>query len=184
MDYNSVFIPAREILSIQKIILKSRDIDKVFGFDDSQYDLAKALQLMPSVDDGDVLNSSKKQLQDMMNGTIELDANTNKWQYINNGIAFTIGTASEGIRKLGMLERLIDNHYISSDSIVFIDEIEAGLHPSAIVKLIEVIDELVEKTNLQFFISSPVSRSTLGSLESLRIQGFWALILSGKMTGS
>lgn len=36
---NSIFIPAKEVLSLFGIILKSREIDKVFGFDDTYYDL-------------------------------------------------------------------------------------------------------------------------------------------------
>ena len=42
---NSIFLPPKEVLSLQHIILKSRDLDKDFGFDDTYYDLAKALRL-------------------------------------------------------------------------------------------------------------------------------------------
>ena len=153
IDYNSAFIPAREVFSIQKTILRSRDIDKVFGFDDSQYDLAKALQLIPSGREK-IEDEPYKQLQDIMEGTIQLDAKSDKWQYVKDGVSFAIGTASDGIRKLGMLERLLENGYISNDSIVFIDEIEAGLHPSAIIQLLDIIARLVDRTNMQFFISS------------------------------
>ena len=52
---------------------------------------------------------SKKQLQDIMEGTIQLDAKSDKWQYVKDGVSFAIGTASDGIRKLGMLERLLEN---------------------------------------------------------------------------
>lgn len=45
---NSIFIPAKEVLSLFSVILKSREIDKVFGFDDTYYDLAKALRISPS----------------------------------------------------------------------------------------------------------------------------------------
>lgn len=42
-DITSIFIPAKEVLSLFSVILKSREIDKSFGFDDTYYDLAKAL---------------------------------------------------------------------------------------------------------------------------------------------
>ena len=45
---NSVFIPAKEVLSLFSVILKSREIDKSFGFDDTYYDLVKALRIAPS----------------------------------------------------------------------------------------------------------------------------------------
>jgi len=44
---NSIFLPAKEVLSLFHIILKSREQDKVFGFDDTYLDLAKALHQSP-----------------------------------------------------------------------------------------------------------------------------------------
>ena len=153
LDYNSVFIPAREVFSIQKIILRSRDIERLFGFDDSQYDLARALQLMPERYEIKYSQSYEK-LREMMGGTIEFNKEDSRWKYIRNGSVYTIGTASDGIRKLGMLERLIENGYISDNSIIFIDEIEAGLHPSAIIELLDILEDLVLNSNIQIFISS------------------------------
>ena len=40
----SIFIPAKEVLSLFQIILKSREQDSMFGFDDTYLDLVKALQ--------------------------------------------------------------------------------------------------------------------------------------------
>ena len=40
---NSIFIPAKEVLSLYSVILKSREVDHSFGFDDTYYDLVKAL---------------------------------------------------------------------------------------------------------------------------------------------
>lgn len=45
---NSIFIPAKEVLSLFSVILKSREVDRVFGFDDTYYDLVKALGISPS----------------------------------------------------------------------------------------------------------------------------------------
>jgi energy-coupling factor transporter ATP-binding protein EcfA2 len=45
---NSIFLPAKEVLSLHHLILKSRDQEKLFGFDDTYLDLAKALQGRPS----------------------------------------------------------------------------------------------------------------------------------------
>lgn len=43
-DDNSIYLPAKEVLSILHIILDSRDHSKWFGFDDTYLDLAKALR--------------------------------------------------------------------------------------------------------------------------------------------
>ncbi|MFK5970006.1 MAG: hypothetical protein QM487_07820 [Candidatus Marithrix sp.] len=44
---NSIFIPAKEVLSLFSIIKKSRLIDKTFGFDDTYLDLVIALEQEP-----------------------------------------------------------------------------------------------------------------------------------------
>ena len=41
---NSIYLPAKEVLSLHQIILKSREQDKIFGFDDTYLDLARALR--------------------------------------------------------------------------------------------------------------------------------------------
>jgi energy-coupling factor transporter ATP-binding protein EcfA2 len=45
-EYNSVFIPAKEVLSLYSIILKSREIDHSFGFDDTYYDLTNPAEFL------------------------------------------------------------------------------------------------------------------------------------------
>lgn len=40
---NSIFLPSKEVLSIIPVILKSREQDKVFGFDDTYFDLARVM---------------------------------------------------------------------------------------------------------------------------------------------
>jgi len=46
-DKNSIFIPAKEVLSLFKVIKKSREIDRNFGFDDTYLDLVNALEKEP-----------------------------------------------------------------------------------------------------------------------------------------
>ncbi len=45
---NSIFLPAKEVLSLHQIIFKSREQDKTFGFDDTYLDLARALRHSPT----------------------------------------------------------------------------------------------------------------------------------------
>lgn len=46
-ESNSIFLPAKEVLSLHNVILRSREEDKVFGFDDTYLDLARALRQSP-----------------------------------------------------------------------------------------------------------------------------------------
>ena len=66
----------------------------------------------------------------------------------------TIGATSEGIKKLSILDRLLSNGYLTKNSIVFIDELEAALHPRAICDFLDMIAAISEVMGIQFFITT------------------------------
>ena len=116
-EYNSVFVPAKEVLSLYSIILKSREIDHSFGFDDTYYDLTKALRIAPKrIKNFAVFAESRTKLKDIVDGKVELDESTNKWYYKSGKSKYTIGATSEGIKKIAILDRLLANpvHYAGS----------------------------------------------------------------------
>ena len=49
--------------------------------------------------------------------------------------------------------KLIGNHFLTKDSIVFIDEPESGLHPGLLIELLDIIG-LLASYGMQFFIAS------------------------------
>ena len=154
---NSIFIPAKEVLSLYGIILKSREIDRSFGFDDTYYDLAKALRIAPRVGKNyTVFSQSRKKLVDVIDGKVDFDDKVDKWYYRNNrGQKFSIGVTAEGIKKISILDRLLGNGYLDSESIVFIDEADSALHPDAACHFLDMIEILATgNPSLQFFISS------------------------------
>lgn len=155
-NLNSIFIPAKEILSLYSIILKSRELDHSFGFDDTYYDLAKALRVSPTRGRKiTAFENSRKQLISIIDGKIDLDDETNRWYYKNsNNQKFSIGGTSEGVKKIAILDRLLSNGYLSSQSIIFIDELESALHPSAISDVIDMLFEIVQNSDIQIFIAS------------------------------
>lgn len=151
---NSIFLPPKEVLSLQHIILKSRDIDKDFGFDDTYFDLAKALRI-PTTKGNNYTNfvTARRNLEDMFGGKVEFDTKSNRWQFKKGNQKFQIGATAEGIKKIAILDTLLGNRYLTKDSAVFIDEPESALHPVAITKLIDIIVSLAE-SGIQFFIAS------------------------------
>ena len=151
---NSIFLPPKEVLSLQHIILKSRDLDKDFGFDDTYYDLAKALRLAPTKGKNHAhFAKARENLEEMFGGKVEFDSSTNRWQFKKGNQKFQIGSTAEGIKKIAILDTLLGNRYLTKESMVFIDEPESALHPVAITKLIEIIVSLAE-SGIQFFIAS------------------------------
>ena len=151
---DSVFLPSKEVLSLHQVILKSREQDKSFGFDDTYLDLAKALQILPTKGKNYwEFAKSRKKLEGMFGGTVSFDPKSKQWQFLKGKQKFQIGVTAEGIKKIAILDTLLGNRYISPNSIVFIDEPESALHPDAISQLLDII-ELLAKTGIQFFLAS------------------------------
>ncbi len=151
-DANSLFIPAKEILSLFHVVKKSRDIDRMFGFDDTYLDLVRAIEIDPMKGKNyENFSSSRKKLEKMLNGKIVFEKN--EWMYKQGNTRFPIHTTSEGIKKIAIFDRLLCNRYLSPESIVFIDEPEDALHPSMMSAFLEIVAMLALE-GIQFFIAS------------------------------
>lgn len=153
-DSNSIFLPAKEVLTLHHAILKSREQDKVFGFDDTYLDLARALRLAPTKGKNyPEFSQSRKKLERIVRGRVELDQEGGRWLYKKGNQKFSIGATAEGVKKIAILDTLLGNRYLSTDSIVFFDEPEAALHPTAISELLDIV-LLLSQRGVQFFLAS------------------------------
>lgn len=151
---NSVFLPAKEILSLQKLVIKTHSLDMEFGFDETYYDLAMALN-SPTTKGKNPRGfvNSRKMLKDITGGVVSFDAKENRWILKKDGHTFPIELASDGIKKIGILDTLLGNRFLTKSSVVFIDELESSLHPTAISKFLDIVYEL-SACGVQFIISS------------------------------
>lgn len=151
-EENSIFLPAKEVLSLFHIIEKSRNVDKVFGFDDTYLELVKALRVATSQGKNyPSFAHARQSLETMLDGKVTFE--NEEWQYKRGNTRFSIHSASEGVKKIAILDRLLGNRYLSVDSVIFIDEPESALHPSALVQFLDIIAELA-RDGIQFFIAS------------------------------
>lgn len=151
---NSIFLPAKEVLSLHQIILKSREQDKAFGFDDTYLDLARALRQSPKMGKNYVeFAKSRQSLEDILGGRVEYDEASGRWHFKKGNQKFPIGVTAEGIKKIAILDTLLGNRYLDTSSIVFIDEPESALHPVAVSKLLDIVAVLAER-GIQFFLAS------------------------------
>lgn len=151
---NSIFLPAKEITSIDGVILDSRENRQLFGFDNTYYDLAKAIRL--STQKGrnfSEFSQCRKKLTKIIDGKIEFDQKSEKWFYKKGKQKFAIGLTAEGIKKISIIDILLGNRYLNKESIIFIDEPESALHPKAISQFLELLDELSE-TGIQIFMAT------------------------------
>lgn len=153
-EVNSIFLPPKEILSLQKIILKSALQDRVFGFDATYVDLALALQNpTQSGRNFTAFSTSRTQLEDMFTGKVAYNSGKGQWQYKQGNKVFSIHATAEGVKKIAILDTLLGNRYLTPDSVIFIDEPESALHPKAIVQLLDII-KLLADVGIQFFMAT------------------------------
>jgi AAA15 family ATPase/GTPase len=151
---NSIFLPAKEVLSLHQIILKSREQDQVFGFDDTYLDLARALRQLPKKGKNYAEFAwARQSLEEILDGRVEYDESSARWQFKRGNQKFPIGLTAEGIKKIAILDTLLGNRYLDTSSIVFIDEPESSLHPVAVSKLLNIVAVLAER-GIQFFMAS------------------------------
>jgi AAA15 family ATPase/GTPase len=151
---NSIFLPAKEVLSLHNIILESREKDLRFGFDDTYYDLAKALRINPQPGKNfKAFSSSRQSLEAIFGGRVEYDEGSGKWSFRKGNQRFPMGVTAEGVKKIAILDRLLSNRYLDFQSIVFMDEPESALHPAALTTLLDIVAVLAER-GIQFFMAS------------------------------
>jgi predicted ATPase len=141
----------------------SRDDKQMFGFDDTYYDLVKALSPLPLKGKNyKSFSAAKKALYDLFNGKVEFNDQTKKWQFKKEIIEegkrsryqiFPIGVTAEGIKKISVLDTLLSNRYLNTSSVVFVDEPESALHPEAVSKYMEILFDL-SQSGVQIFIAS------------------------------
>lgn len=150
---NTVFIPAKEILSIRDIIIEAKE-DNQFGFEEPYSDLAKALSRTQKGKNYDSFAQARDIVSSMVGGRLEYNDDKKEWQFRDNERRiYEVYTTSEGVKKLSILDILLGNRYLDNHSVIIIDEIEANLHPSMISKFLDAIYMLSE-SGVQFFIAS------------------------------
>lgn len=151
---NSVFLPPKEVLSLTDVIYKSTEIDKIFGFDSTYSDLVSALRIPTQKGRNlDAFAHSRKRLEDMFSGKVEFNNKNNNWIYKKGKSQFSIMSAAEGVKKIAILDTLLGNRFLDKGSIVFIDEPESALHPTAIIEFLEIITVLAQ-AGIQFFLAT------------------------------
>ncbi|HUW39984.1 MAG TPA: AAA family ATPase [Rectinemataceae bacterium] len=156
LETNSLFLPAKEVLTLYKPIISSREVEKSFGFDDTYYDLAKVLSIHTTKGRNyPEFADARRRLESLIGGKVEYQDEKDRWVYRKNleRYSFPIASASEGIKKVAILDAMLGNRYLVPGSIIFIDEPESALHPEAIAQFMDIVF-LLAGSGLQFFLAS------------------------------
>jgi len=148
----SLFLPAKEILSLFHVIKKSRGIDKEFGFDDTYYDLVKAVEKAPTQGRvGDSFSVARRTIEGLITGRVEYE--NNRWLFRLGNQVYSINVTAEGYKRIAIIDRLIVNRTLSQSSILFFDEPDAMLHPTAVVSILKALGAMAA-AGMQIFLAT------------------------------
>jgi AAA15 family ATPase/GTPase len=153
-DFNTLFIPAKEVLTAFKAIKFTREPHYLLGFDDTYLDLIKSLEI--PTQKGNVtqeLVKVNKDLENLVEGVVNQSDKEDSFLFKKGNTEFSMSLTAEGIKKIGILTTLIRNRQLGKNTILFFDEPETALHPKAIRELVEMLVS-ISKAGVQIFLSS------------------------------
>jgi energy-coupling factor transporter ATP-binding protein EcfA2 len=135
-----VFIPAKEILTLNWILPVSEQL--VVPIERNYLDLLTQLRRLP-LRHPEVI-SSLKELTTLLGGDIE-EEEGRYYLLAPNGRRTNIGMLAEGLRKFGILQKLLANGSLTKNSTLYWDEPEANLNPALLRKLAAILAELARQ---------------------------------------
>jgi predicted ATPase len=154
--HKATFIPPKEILSIFDAIVATRETIEIASFDDTYYDLVQDYR-QPTTKG--ILQSNIKQafkhLEDVTGGgEVEMEKDGNI-VFRRGKEVFNMHQTAEGIKKIGILSRLMRNRRLTpaGGSMLFVDEPEVNLHPKAIVLFAEMLHEFAQ-SGIQVYLTT------------------------------
>ncbi|MCC7493977.1 MAG: AAA family ATPase [Fimbriimonadaceae bacterium] len=138
------FLPAKEILTWRQAIREARGRHGLVAFDDTYYDLAEEIAYAPRP--GRLaagLDRAREQLDACYEGEFVQD-DQDEFVLRRGNSRYSLGVVAEGVKKLFVLQRLIQNRSLQSGGVLLLDEPECNLHPAAVQALTGALVELAK----------------------------------------
>lgn len=148
---NSVFVPPRDVLAMYPGFTAAYE-NRELSFDTTYYDICR--QLSASRLRGKAAKAIAHllaPLEQVLGGEVIIKGDGFYLQGPHGEVAAPF--LAEGWRKLGTLAYLIANGSLTTKSILFIDEPEASLNPTLIIKMVEILRQLAH-AGMQIFLAS------------------------------
>ena len=151
LNMQSVMIPTTEMLSHSRSFLA---LNEKFNmpFDGTQVDIIVNASLPETRKIPDNMIPILDKISDVIDGTIVFE---NDIFYVlkKDGRKTEFSLEAEGLRKLGLLWKLVRNGLLEKDSILLWDEPEANLNPELYPLVAEILLEL-QKNGVQIFLAT------------------------------
>lgn len=146
-----LFIPAKEMLSHSKGFLALYNKYKI-PFDKTYIDIIVNAEL-PEVREASELNDALLQTISNVIGGEVLHENGTFYIVKTGGTKIEFPIEAEGLRKFGLLWKLIKNGLLEEGTVLFWDEPEANINPELMPILVELMLSL-ERKGVQLFIAT------------------------------
>ena len=154
--HKASFLPPKEILSIFDAIVATRESQEIASFDDTYYDLVQDYRQPPTAGKWqDNIKNVFRHLEDVTGGgEVEMDKD-GTIVFRRGKESFNMHQTAEGIKKIGILSRLMRNRRLTPTGgcMLFVDEPEVNLHPKAIVLFAEMLHEFAQ-SGIQVYLTT------------------------------
>lgn len=151
-EINTLFIAPKEILTAFDAIAATREQLEIAGFDDTYFDLIKALRLPTTK--GEIhadLQAVANELDKMIEGQIQFEQQT--FIFKRGDEQYTMPQTAEGIKKMGIFSTLIRNRKLKKGTVLLVDEPELNLHPKTIVALVDLLFQMAN-VGIQIYLAT------------------------------
>lgn len=151
LNISSVYIPAEEMLSHSKGFLALNSKYRL-PFDETQIDIIVNASLPEARETPPYMDDVLALISDTIDGEVVQEEDT-FYVLKKDGRKIDFSLEAEGLRKLGLLWKLIRNGVIEKESILLWDEPESNLNPQLFPLVADILLEL-ERNGIQIFIAT------------------------------
>ncbi len=151
LNIQSVFIPTTEMLSHSKGFLALNQKYKL-PFDGTQIDIIVNASLPEVRELPDYMEGILEKISNAINGSVIMENDT-FYVVKKDGRKIDFSLEAEGLRKLGLLWKLIRNGLLEKGTVLLWDEPEANLNPELFPLVVDILLEL-EKAGIQVFVAT------------------------------
>lgn len=151
LNIQSVYIPTMEMLSHSKGFLALNQKFKL-PFDGTQVDVIVNASLPEARELPDFMEKILEKISRAIDGTIVVEDDT-FYVVKTDGRKVDFSLEAEGLRKLGLLWKLIRNGLLEKGTVLLWDEPEANLNPELFPLVVDILLEL-EEAGIQIFIAT------------------------------
>ena len=149
----SVFIPAKDMLTHSKgLIAMSKFYANSMPFDKTITDIIEKASRWNLDSPTPIIKNILPTIEKIMEGTV-VQRDDEFFIVKKNGEEIRFSYEAEGIKKIGLIWKLLVNGSINKDTILFWDEPEANINPKIIPILVDILLEM-SRQGVQIFIAT------------------------------